>query len=581
MTQALGLRRVRRETVSRSVLGPALVLVAYCLALVALLPAGINQRFAIALAVVAGTVAAAGVVLLWVSERESQAPSEPGTAMGPRDRVHLADAWLILLPLTPIIQYVWINRDFLSRTDGLLVIGACALLASLFVLVVPFLLARFMSATVTMMLGVGLTFMLFNMATLARSNAWHEVGDPLVQLGMLALIVVVGVALYRRKRAGTYLLAALYFGVTFVGVVGWAEADPENTAAAAPPASGASDLRASTLATLADADIEYKPDIFLMTYDAYVANETVLQYGIDNSEQEAWLESHGFDLYPGTYSVAAATAATMGRVLGAVDMGGVWEVIAGNGPYLDVLRDWGYSTHGIFKGDYWFRKASPAYDSYHPEQGQDSLTMLLGIAEGEFRQDLEFDAAPRPKFLKAKREFLRSEQPDPVFLYSHTGPGHSELSGVCRADATDWWASKLRRANKEMRNDIDAILKNHPDAIVILNGDHGPYLTRTCRKQIDDVDPSDITRLDIQDRFGTFLAIKWPEGRAHDPADIEILQDVMPSVFGFLEPSVDSDALRLEPRLDEAQTRFISGVTVDAGRIVGGDLDGSPLFEAE
>ncbi len=578
MTAAVGLHRLRPDTVYRTVLGPAIVVVAYALALAVVLPAGVNRKFVMVLAVVAGVVAAVGLVLLWVSRREGTARTAAATPNASSERVHLADGWLILLPLTPVVQYVWLNRDILSLPDGLLVIGACALVASLFVLVVPFLLARFLSATVMMIVGVGLTFMLFDMAALTRSNAWHAVGDPVVQLGLFALIILAGLALYRRQRPGTYLLVALYFGVTVVGLVAWDQSETE-AATTDPVSSVDSDARAGALATLAESDIEYEPDIFLMTYDAYVGNETMLQYGIDNSDQEAWLESQGFEIYPGAYSVASATSATMGRVLGAVDTPGSYEAIAGKGPYLDVLRDWGYSTHGIFKGDYWFRNSPPAYDTYYPQPGQDSLTLLLGISEGEFQQDLEFDAPSRPRFLKRKRSFIRSKQPGPLFLYSHTGPSHSELSGTCPADSVEQYASRLRRANSEMRKDVDAIVKNHPGAVVIINGDHGPYLTRSCQKQISDVDPADITRLDIQDRFGTFLAIRWPEDPGPRPPDITTVQDVLPSVFQFLEPSLDVDPIRLPPRTAEDQERYIPGVSVDDGLIVGGSLDGQPLFE--
>jgi phosphatidate phosphatase APP1 len=33
------------------------------------------------------------------------------------------------------------------------------------------------------------------------------------------------------------------------------------------------------------------------------------------------------------------------------------------------------------------------------------------------------------------------------------------------------------KANQEMQVDVQTILQHHPDAIIILAGDHGPYLT--------------------------------------------------------------------------------------------------------
>ena len=41
------------------------------------------------------------------------------------------------------------------------------------------------------------------------------------------------------------------------------------------------------------------PSVYLMTYDSYVENETMLKYGIDNSEQEKHLQALGFKIYRG------------------------------------------------------------------------------------------------------------------------------------------------------------------------------------------------------------------------------------------------------------------------------------------
>ncbi len=47
------------------------------------------------------------------------------------------------------------------------------------------------------------------------------------------------------------------------------------------------------------------PGIYLLIYDAYVENETMLGYGIDNLDQQQYLEELGFKIYPDTYSIMA------------------------------------------------------------------------------------------------------------------------------------------------------------------------------------------------------------------------------------------------------------------------------------
>ena len=66
-------------------------------------------------------------------------------------------------------------------------------------------------------------------------------------------------------------------------------------------------------------------DVYLLSYDAYVANETMKSYGIDNSEQEDFLRSKGFRIYPKAYSIDIYSAEAMAPLL---DMGpfGVYDL---------------------------------------------------------------------------------------------------------------------------------------------------------------------------------------------------------------------------------------------------------------
>jgi hypothetical protein len=45
---------------------------------------------------------------------------------------------------------------------------------------------------------------------------------------------------------------------------------------------------------------------------------------------------------------------------------------------------------------------------------------------------------------------------------------------------------------------------------------------------------SEISRLDIQDRFGTFWAIKWPAEDFSKYDDVTVLQDLFPATFAHL-----------------------------------------------
>ena len=89
-------------------------------------------------------------------------------------------------------------------------------------------------------------------------------------------------------------------------------------------------------------------------------------------------------------------------------------------------------------------------------------------------------------------------------------------------------------------------------------------------------DISEISRLDIQDRFGTFLAIKWPTKNFEQYDDIIILQDLFPAVFAYIFQDVSLLDAKIEPITD--QDYIISGAKVVDGIIEGGINDGEPLF---
>jgi hypothetical protein len=127
-----------------------------------------------------------------------------------------------------------------------------------------------------------------------------------------------------------------------------------------------------------------------------------------------------------------------------------------------------------------------------------------------------------------------------------------------------------------MQEDINLLVENHPDAIIIIAGDHGPYLTKSCSGTSKDYDISEISRLDIQDRFATFLAIRWPTDDYEKFDDITVLQDIFPTVFAYLFDDTSILESKINPEISDTQR--ISGATVKDGIIYGGIDDGEPLF---
>ena len=81
-----------------------------------------------------------------------------------------------------------------------------------------------------------------------------------------------------------------------------------------------------------------------------------------------------------------------------------------------------------------------------------------------------------------------------------------------------------------MRNDISNLINNDPDSIIVILSDHGPYLTKNCR-ELRKYDINTIDKYDIQDRYGTFLSIYWPKSITPIEHNLEIIQDIFPTIL--------------------------------------------------
>jgi hypothetical protein len=335
---------------------------------------------------------------------------------------------------------------------------------------------------------------------------------------------------------------------------------------------------------IAEKKIVHTPNIYLLVYDAYVINETMLQYGIDNSDQENFLTTKGFKLYPHTYSVGSATLSTMSRVLDiSTKIDGPYQkATAGDGIVQNAFQHLGYETYGLFPSDYEFRGVGSNYDHSLPEKISYPVNVYLtsSILSGEFRFDIGFEEQSYHQYVETKQEFFQDIYQRKVFVYSHSNkPDHSQNSGACLENEIELYKERLAIANNEMQNDVNILIKNDPEAIIIIASDHGPYLTKNCTRTSGVYDISAISRLDIQDRYGTFLAIRYPTEEFTDYDDILILQDIFPVIFAYIYQDEEFLNLRIIPETIDPKT--ISNATVKNGIIHGGINDGESLFLSE
>jgi hypothetical protein len=491
----------------------------------------------------------------------------------PEDRPSAGDAMLLFLPLTPIVQYLTLNVAILGLTDTLLLTGLFTLFAALIVLVVPFLLHKSGSTRPVMYLGLALAFSITNMAATANQHNWHDWVSLQILFSRFAGIALGSWLLFRLRLTPVLHLMIFAFFVANCLVVLRAREAPDSSVSPLP-------ARNRLVALVGSRQPVTTPGIYLLIYDSYVASETMAGYGIDNRPHEEYLEETGFTLYPNTYSMAAGSLKTMSRVLNAspdyiLDREGR-AAVSGGGTVLQLLKGYGYETYGVFPSDFYFRGTVPSYDYSFPRPGSSAGLLIGAIFEGEFRFDIGFDDVSGDEFIQEKERFFSSPSTHPRFVYSHsTSPGHSQVS-TCGPDEVQEFRRDVVEANREMRHDIQTVLDSDPNAIIVVAGDHGPRLTKNCEGTAEAYDLSEVSRLDIQDRFGAFLAIRWPSPDFEAYDEITVLQDLFPAVFAYMFK--DTGLLQARPDPETIDSWMTSGAMVVDGVILGGIDDGEPLF---
>lgn len=546
----------------------------YLLVLATLAPDGVTQAYS----ALAWPLLLALALVVWpvlYSLVEDRNERKDADQFGSKPWHWPSTAAFIVVPMIPVIRYVILNRTDLSVSEIAANVLVFGIATTLVVLGIPTLALRSLRTPLDgrflVAAGSATAFFVTNMASLSNSRAWFERGSPLLLSGLLL----------------TLLLAFLFFTrlpprVVVTASVLFLSLEAGNALLVSDQVDDEDFVRTDHSVVLEEAAEGWSstPDIFLLMYESYPNLETLDHYGIDNREQMAHLESLGFTIYHGTYSLQGGTLSTISRLLNASRSLERAERMytSGDAAVPRALSAVGYRTVAVFPYDYLFGSMEPLYDAVFPEASPSaapSFRFGSAILRGEFRFEESFVEVDYEDYLGEKRSVLASSFPEPTFLVTiNLYPGHSQNSGACRPDEVEIFADGLERANREMQDDLEVAIGANSEAIIIVAGDHGPYLTKNCTG-LRSVAADSIDRYDLQDRFGAFLAVRWPEERVPD-VEVEVLQEVFPAVFSTLSDDEQLwDSLALERRTFAG---VAGSVIVEDGVVVGGADDGRPLF---
>ena len=445
---------------------------------------------------------------------------------------------LVLMTLIPIIRFSIANSQILGINEILAMVAIFFTLSFLLIAILSNLLSKLFQTDNFLLVPTATILIVYELPTISSSfNLRNFNWFPFIFLVFIFLIIFLRVLINSNTKQ-LILIFLLFLGI---GISNQLVAEVNKP----PNEDLASVQKASPFSSILK-NFENKYSIVVLSYDGYPQNETLSLYGVDNSSHIDYLIKNGFSVHNGTYSIGSYTLGTMSRFFEGTslqvdpDGGGSNSrfITGGHSSFVKALSNNGYFTAGIFPSSFYFPPNDrPFYDYYFPNKAQRSVKMAKSILRGNLTHKDAIYTIPYENYLKEKNNMLFEigTSTEPHFLYTHTYfPGHTQNSGSCEDGEFETWKEELKYANLEMKNDISLLENNLENTIIVIMGDHGPYLSKNCTT-LEKYDFNKINRLDIQDRHGTFLAIRYPEKIKNENYNqLMILQNTLIEVATFL-----------------------------------------------
>lgn len=272
-----------------------------------------------------------------------------------------------------------------------------------------------------------------------------------------------------------------------------------------------------------------RPNIYFILADGYGSLAYMKEHGVDVSDFTEYLSEAKFRLYEDTYSNYQPTTSAMPAILNMEhhyyslteegvnfsEVNTAARVIIGGNNYVShILRDNGYSIQYIHGGTYLLLQGCSADVCFPKIDGMAGARIILSHI---FETDLLADkdriwATTTNAQLREQAVTLMEDATNlPRFQYIHTfKPGHSRVYPVGKKCDEKFefarYVKNVRIVGEYLRNHVDDIIKRDPGAVIMVAGDHGPFISNGCSRYayINDVS-------DYRDRAGALIAIRWPK----------------------------------------------------------------------
>lgn len=452
-------------------------------------------------------------------------------------KVAFSENWfLLLVPAAIALHYASANVDFSFTFQSKMVLIAYVLLP---LVAVGAVMASLLCARLTpivsfqIICAVAIGIWIVPMISTANGLLNHE-SNIFIRLILVAIIVVGLRLLMKYKKRFVLVFSCLVF-------VGEISSEAINSFSGQPVCVSGQKFDSLDKTPFSNVVCQHTPNIYFLVYDGYPTPVILDALHISRGDVDAYLENAGFKVYPECYSVGSDTLDSMSAVfsIGGIAYGSKRSTKSGNNVFCDILKKAGYKTSYLvgaysmpmrgerLPGDYYF----PTPSKVKKPENVIFACMMRGCMTHSPNTFNDFTQEE----WNAKKDFvLNGIGADREFVYAHPDlPGHLSVDRRLRqSDVAEQseFQTRINKANIAIKHDIDLILNRKYDtnSVIIVAGDHGGVL----------IHPEDDLKYDTPayalDRFGMYLAIRWPKGESNLHTDIRCLQDVLPEVLAYL-----------------------------------------------
>jgi len=314
-----------------------------------------------------------------------------------------------------------------------------------------------------------------------------------------------------------------------------------------------------------------KPNVYLIVPDGYPNAEGLKTiFNLDTTDFYEQVKLLGFRIHPSNFSNYMATLASISSLLGMDHhyyRGNIGNfeflnarkfIVSDQNPVVHIFRNNGYQIHYVHETQ-WLFSSGCFVDSCWPmlrwselneilvAPSLKSIPLLARVTEAiaARRVSKDDEQARRSEFMQRALEHidLMSEQHIPHFTYMHMiEPNHSFPGEQTSEQLTSFrkdYVKKIQIANDEILSIVSHIQTRDPNALIIVNADHGAWgygSFNYTKKEILESTSDDLMALD---HLGALLALRWPDAAPQCDQDLRTNVNVFRCIFSYLTESKD------------------------------------------